>query len=77
MIVRPRKNGCNGCPQNIVDGTGRRESRRQERNRAEHARADAVGDRLDRAAPANLAAVRKLLDERGLLLADEFDNRVY
>jgi len=26
---------------------------------------------------ANLAAVRKLLDERGLLPADEFDNRLH
>jgi hypothetical protein len=26
--------------------------------------------------PANLAAVRKLLDERGLLAADEFDSRL-
>jgi hypothetical protein len=27
--------------------------------------------------PANLAAVRKLLDERGLLPADEFDSRLH
>jgi hypothetical protein len=27
--------------------------------------------------PANLAAVRKLLDERGLLPADEFDGRLH
>jgi len=31
----------------------------------------------DSVTPANLAAVRKLLDERGLLPADEFDNRLH
>jgi len=31
----------------------------------------------DSVTPANLAAFRKLLDERGLLAADEFDNRLY
>jgi hypothetical protein len=31
----------------------------------------------DSVTPANLAAVRKLLDERSLLPADEFDNRLH
>jgi hypothetical protein len=31
----------------------------------------------DSVTPANLATVRKLLDERGLLPADEFDNRLH
>jgi hypothetical protein len=31
----------------------------------------------DSVTPANLAAVRKLLDARGLLLADGFDNRLH
>ena len=31
----------------------------------------------DSVTPANLAAVRKLLGERGLLPADEFDSRVH
>jgi hypothetical protein len=31
----------------------------------------------DSVTPANLAAVRKLFDQRGLLAADEFDNRLH
>jgi hypothetical protein len=31
----------------------------------------------DSVTPANLAAVPKLLDERGLLPADEFENRLH
>jgi len=31
----------------------------------------------DSVTPANLAAVRNLLDQRGLLTADEFDNRLH
>ena len=44
------------------------------RRPAPRARSNRTGDSV---IPANLDAVRKLLDERGLLPADEFDNRLY